>query len=186
MARVEIGAVFHGCRVVAGPVPFGTVTRWALVCTVCENWFSGDERGVREDGCSACAARFGADEHGAFRAARATRAAVQAAAHREMNAAIRAGLLVRSDTCQGCGRRVPVNGHHESYAHPTQVAWLCDACHGARHSYLRAERIDPFAGTPGATHVARPISVPAGRRIARSPHECRYIRTPSRRAVGAA
>jgi hypothetical protein len=62
------------------------------------------------------------------------------AANRMVIAAVRRGDLVRPDLCTRChipwiGGRVVA--HHEDYAKPLDVVWLCDACHIYRHREIR-------------------------------------------------
>lgn len=49
------------------------------------------------------------------------------------NAAIRAGKLKRSAECEDCGSKERIECHHEDYANPLKVRWLCRACHKAHH-----------------------------------------------------
>jgi cell division protein FtsL len=44
--------------------------------------------------------------------------------------AIRHGDLVRPEHCQNCNATCKPDAHHEDYAKPLEVIWLCDACHG--------------------------------------------------------
>ena len=37
------------------------------------------------------------------------------------------------DPCSKCGSEIRVHGHHENYARPLDVIWLCAMCHGERH-----------------------------------------------------
>ena len=46
--------------------------------------------------------------------------------------AVMSGRVVRAEKCQECGGS-PVEGHHEDYDKPLDVAWLCKVCHGKRH-----------------------------------------------------
>ncbi len=61
----------------------------------------------------------------------------KAAANDAVQRAIRAGRLVRASACDTCGA-TPTNealhGHHDDYAQPLVVRWLCRACHRAWHS----------------------------------------------------
>ncbi len=51
--------------------------------------------------------------------------------------AVKTGRLLPPDNCEGCGhdfsdfRR---EAHHDDYAHPLVVRWLCSRCHGRHHS----------------------------------------------------
>jgi hypothetical protein len=46
--------------------------------------------------------------------------------------AVEAGQLVRGP-CADCGASAFTEGHHEDYARPLDVVWLCETCHRARH-----------------------------------------------------
>jgi hypothetical protein len=69
-------------------------------------------------------------------------------AHVELGAAVLLGVLVRPDACERC--KAPHNGeegfgsnlhaHHEDYAEPLQVRWLCRVCHLHRHDDIARER----------------------------------------------
>lgn len=48
-----------------------------------------------------------------------------------VNHAIRDGKLSKS-ACEDCGA-VKVQAHHDDYAKPLEVTWLCARCHGRRH-----------------------------------------------------
>ena len=56
------------------------------------------------------------------------------AAQNAVYAAITAGTLKRPSTCEGCGGAVgilerPLQAHHDDYAKPLEVRWLCSGCH---------------------------------------------------------
>jgi hypothetical protein len=45
-----------------------------------------------------------------------------------------AGRLVRPECCERCGTdEAKLQGHHEDYAAPLDVQWLCHLCHSAVH-----------------------------------------------------
>ncbi len=46
--------------------------------------------------------------------------------------AIKQGVLVKG-TCESCGTGECVEGHHEDYANPLDVNWLCRSCHLLLH-----------------------------------------------------
>ena len=48
--------------------------------------------------------------------------------------ALRDGVLVRPAACSACGNPGRVDGHHDDYAKPLDVRWLCASCHRAWHS----------------------------------------------------
>lgn len=56
-------------------------------------------------------------------------------AHKIVADAIRNGLLVQG-ACEVCGSE-KVHGHHEDYAKPLDVRWLCGKHHAERHKELR-------------------------------------------------
>ncbi len=60
--------------------------------------------------------------------------------HRKANSAstrvsyaVAAGKLIRPPTCSKCGKSCVADGHHENYARPLSVTWLCRACHRFLH-----------------------------------------------------
>jgi hypothetical protein len=63
-------------------------------------------------------------------------AEVKAAAYRIYRAALRRGTLTPADSCEECGawpEGRQLDGHHDSYAEPLSVRWLCGRCHRAAH-----------------------------------------------------
>lgn len=46
---------------------------------------------------------------------------------------VSAGNVTRPDRCERCNLIGPVDGHHEDYTRPLDVAWLCKSCHNAEH-----------------------------------------------------
>ncbi len=60
----------------------------------------------------------------------------KARAHRAVNNAIKVGKLTKPDHCEDCGEAtesLALHGHHEDYAKPLEVEWLCRGCHTQRH-----------------------------------------------------
>lgn len=51
--------------------------------------------------------------------------------------AIRAGTLVRQP-CGQCGAPY-VHAHHDDYARPLDIRWLCPSCHMAHHAAIRQQ-----------------------------------------------
>ena len=52
-----------------------------------------------------------------------------------VNNAVRSGKLVKPDRCEDCGNKPKVlHGHHDDYAFPLVVRWLCPACHNKWHA----------------------------------------------------
>lgn len=51
-----------------------------------------------------------------------------------LNSAVSAGAIQRPDRCEICGRAdLRIEGHHDDYARPLEVRWLCSECHGIQH-----------------------------------------------------
>lgn len=53
--------------------------------------------------------------------------------------ALRDGKIVRPAQCDDCHQDSPLQGHHDDYSKPLDVAWLCTACHGKRHKVLNEQ-----------------------------------------------
>jgi hypothetical protein len=64
-----------------------------------------------------------------YQARKPTKRLAQAALHR----ALRLGLMVKLEFCEECSNTKRVEGHHDDYAKPLDVRWLCRACHKAWH-----------------------------------------------------
>jgi ribosomal protein S27AE len=54
-------------------------------------------------------------------------------AQRKVRDAVKTGEVVKPSFCSSCGKRRVLNGHHDDYAHPLDVRWLCNSCHGKEH-----------------------------------------------------
>lgn len=55
------------------------------------------------------------------------------AARRKVYKAIKAGILIKPETCPKCGSDKLIQGHHEDYERPLDVTWLCYQCHKQLH-----------------------------------------------------
>ncbi len=53
-------------------------------------------------------------------------------AHQKVHRAIEDRILIRSNTCQECGKMGKTEGHHEDYNKPLDVIWLCKLCHSKK------------------------------------------------------
>ena len=54
-------------------------------------------------------------------------------AHSKANQALKKGLIVKPLAC-ACGRAGRLHMHHEDYAKPLDVRWLCAFCHARHHA----------------------------------------------------
>lgn len=63
----------------------------------------------------------------------------KSAARLKTSAAIQNGKLVRPDRCESCKRkRKHIEAHHDDYAKPLDVRWLCRKCHGKEGKTYRS------------------------------------------------
>jgi hypothetical protein len=50
-------------------------------------------------------------------------------AHNLVGKAVARGTLTKPDACEDCGRDGRIEAHHDDYARPLEVRWLCKPCH---------------------------------------------------------
>ena len=51
-----------------------------------------------------------------------------------VNNALRSGKLIKIYECENCNEKEKrIHGHHDDYAFPLSVRWLCSKCHTAWH-----------------------------------------------------
>lgn len=68
--------------------------------------------------------------------------------------AVKRGELIKPDACEACSEVVEprlLTGHHDDYARPMDVRWLCPCCHRAWHK--EHGRGANFPGAEEETHV---------------------------------
>ena len=59
---------------------------------------------------------------------------IKRAANVMVGNAVRDGKLTKPDTCEDCGSTpTRLHGHHDDYAYPLVVRWLCPGCHNKWH-----------------------------------------------------
>lgn len=54
-------------------------------------------------------------------------------AHCKVRDALKSGLIIKPKSCSKCNKIGEVEGHHEDYARPLEVKWLCSVCHSDLH-----------------------------------------------------
>lgn len=55
-------------------------------------------------------------------------------AHQLISYQVRVGLIKKPSCCVDCGLEARLHGHHDDYAKPLEVRWLCPACHHQWHA----------------------------------------------------
>ena len=58
---------------------------------------------------------------------------IKYAAHILVNNKVRSGDILKANCCECCGENKKLHGHHDDYAKPLEVRWLCATCHGEWH-----------------------------------------------------
>lgn len=53
-------------------------------------------------------------------------------AHKVVRLGVKSGILIRKN-CEQCGSSSKTHAHHDNYAKPLDVRWLCPACHKKWH-----------------------------------------------------
>ena len=71
--------------------------------------------------------------------------------YRAVDAALKAGVLVRQDYCSGCGcsnKEHRIEAHHARYDDPLNVIWLCTPCHRRMDAERRKrEGLKPYGAS---------------------------------------
>lgn len=58
---------------------------------------------------------------------------IKKAASTMIGNAIRDGKIIKPNECSDCGKTGKIHGHHDDYALPMVVRWLCSRCHRLWH-----------------------------------------------------
>lgn len=58
------------------------------------------------------------------------------AAHVLLGNAVRDNRVTKPSKCESCGSGGRIEGHHEDYAKPLEVTWLCRQCHVDLHNSI--------------------------------------------------
>jgi hypothetical protein len=60
------------------------------------------------------------------------------AAHKAVQCALKSGKLMKPSACSKCDRMRKLDAHHDDYAKPLEVRWLCRPCHRQHHACAEA------------------------------------------------
>lgn len=103
-------------------------------CLACNRRKQAEERARRGDDYREMRRRYRASEKGRAAYSRyVPKHPWQKWAQMKIWNAIERGLIVKPDVCQECGKGGIIDGHHDDYAKPLQVRWLCRWCHQEWH-----------------------------------------------------
>lgn len=58
---------------------------------------------------------------------------VKRAAQKILGNAVRCGRVAKPGRCENCESTSRIHGHHDDYAFPLKVRWLCSLCHAGWH-----------------------------------------------------
>lgn len=94
-----------------------------------------------------------------------------------VNMRVRRGTMAKPARCSWCQRKTRLDSHHEDYAKPAEVLWLCRSCHSRIHhghsgpcpinvSIGRRELAEEQARQ--RRRPAAPAPAPAGRQVHRA------------------
>jgi len=82
---------------------------------------------------------------------------VKRKAHRNVNSAVKCGLIDKPAICSCCNKsEIKIYGHHWSYEdeHVLDVVWLCAKCHGLEHRRINdIERNGSFDDSKSSSEV---------------------------------
>jgi ribosomal protein S27AE len=103
-------------------------------CLACNRRKQAAERARRGEGYREMRRRYRASEKGRAAYGRYVpkhpwQKWAQALVWREIDA----GRMTKPETCSECGKGGLVDGHHDDYAKPLEVRWLCRWCHQEWH-----------------------------------------------------
>lgn len=67
-------------------------------------------------------------------------------AREQLRYAVKMGRVIKPSHCDNCNNARSLDGHHDDYSKPLEVAWLCDLCHKLRHNKLRDKQLAQSIG----------------------------------------
>lgn len=57
---------------------------------------------------------------------------IKTSARQKLNYAVKVGKIIKPERCEECNKTHRITAHHQDYANPLDVEWLCYECHGKR------------------------------------------------------
>lgn len=70
----------------------------------------------------------------------------------QVQRAVRDGQIIKPDTCSDCGmNHKSLHGHHDDYAKPLDVIWLCPSCHIKLHHKVKGYAF--YGDTPSTMRI---------------------------------
>lgn len=132
-------------------------------CLACNRRKQAAERARRGDDYREMRRRYRATEGGraAYRRYR-TNHPGKAYAHLAAQHAVAEGKLIRPASCEQCSRVGIIDSHHDDYAKPLEVRWLCRWCHQEWHR-INGEAANADTLPPGYGLVRNQIAEKAKR-----------------------
>lgn len=58
---------------------------------------------------------------------------IKRSAQIQVRNALRSGRLIKVNSCQTCAKNGRTHAHHDDYAFPLSIRWLCPKCHSEWH-----------------------------------------------------
>ena len=107
--------------------------RTPAICVVCGGHFMASLHDIARGWGKCCSRRCKGVLYSRTMATPAGTKKEKQRANGLVNMRQRSGKLVSPTACEDCGQVKKLDKHHEDYAKPGEVNWLCRSCHMKRH-----------------------------------------------------